>query len=380
MKHKIAILTQPLGINYGGIMQNYALQKVIKDLGYNPITIDRRNNSKPSKLVRNWLDFKVEIYYKIKNIKGLADTHYNIQRISKYTNQFIKKHINKSESLASEYKLNQYFEKNQFKAIIIGSDQTWRPKYSPNIYNYYLDFLKDVDTKRIAYASSFGTDEWEYTKEETIKCQGLAKKFDAISVRENSGLILCEKFLNVKAQHVLDPTLLLLKKDYALLIKGNNRKTNKQNGLYTYVLDEGKKNDEIIQFCLGKLQLKQFKNQYQKSIYKSDSKKIEEYRLPPLEDWLSGFRDADFVITDSFHGTIFSIIYNKPFISITNSKRGASRFISLLSALGLEHRLVNKLSEISDDILYKPIDYSQVNEKLNMLKKSSIQFLKENLS
>ncbi len=379
MKHKIAILTQPLGWNYGGIIQNYALQKVLKDLGYNSITIDRRNNSKLSKLERKWLDFKVEVYYKINNINGLADTYYNIQRVSKYTNHFIKKYINKSESITSDHKLNQYFGKNQFKAIIVGSDQTWRPKYSPNIYQYYLEFLKDGATKRIAYASSFGTDEWEYTKEETIKCQQLAQKFDAISVRENSGINLCEKFLNVKAQHVLDPTLLLSKNDYDFLIKDNLSKNNKQKGLYTYVLDEGKNNDEIIQFCLKKLQLKQFKNQSQKSIYKADSNNIEEYRKPPIENWLRGFRDANFVITDSFHGTIFSIIYNKPFIAITNLNRGASRFISLLSALGLENRLINNLGEVTNDLLHKPIDYNTVDEKLNVLRETSIKFLKDNL-
>lgn len=115
--------------------------------------------------------------------------------------------------------LRKYFKKNRYDAVIVGSDQTWRPKYSPNIYDFYLDFIsKDKRIKRIAYASSFGVDDWEYSAEETKKCAKLSKLFDGISVREQSGIDLCKDHLGVDSELALDPTLLLNKDDYVTLI------------------------------------------------------------------------------------------------------------------------------------------------------------------
>src|SRR5690606_4259653 len=140
-KKKIAILTQPLGHNYGGIIQNYALQKVLKQLGHQPETINRVGNRHTSKL-RSILSKAKQFVYKYLLQKNVL-TKKQRELIIKDNVKFLKKYINRSVLINTNNDLSEYFKNNKFDAVIVGSDQTWRPKYSPNIYNYYLDFLKD---------------------------------------------------------------------------------------------------------------------------------------------------------------------------------------------------------------------------------------------
>lgn len=369
---KIAILTQPLGSNYGGIIQNYALQKVLNDNGYIPETINRT----AGKVASNFLSFKIELAYKFKNIEGIPlDSVYTKRKVLQHTFSFMKKYIKMTKVLDTNAKLEEYFKNNMYDVYIVGSDQTWRPKYSPNIYTYYLDFLKDNKAKRVAYASSFGTDEWEYTPEQQQVCIALAQQFDAISVREDSGIDLCNNYLNAKAYLVVDPTLLLSAEDYSIII--NSPKVNK--GLFTYVLDKASSKEHFIKKCSEKLQLSVTNNQAKYSLYSNESKKIVDYILPPLEGWLQGFRDAEFVITDSFHGMVFSIINQKPFFALVNKERGASRFTSLLGQLGLLDRLIYDVNEFDYNLLQQEIDYTKVYEKLNPLKQKSLNYLLNSL-
>src|SRR5690606_16962357 len=106
---------------------------------------------------------------------------------------------------------------------------------------------------------------------------------------------------------------------------------------------------------------------------------LEELIMPPLEGWLQGFSDAGFVITDSFHGTVFSIINKKPFIALVNAERGASRFESILSKLGLEERMIYDVNSFDMNLLNKNIDYEAVHQKLGILREESLNFLKNNL-
>ncbi len=370
---KIAILTQTPGSNYGGIIQNYALQKALKDMGCQPITINLPMVKPVSKNRIFFSECKTYIYRYLFHKNMLTKSERFI--INKNNRKFIKTHINLSELIYNTVKLSNYFSKHSFDAVIVGSDQTWRPKYSPDIYNFYLDFLENNHKiKKIAYASSFGTSDWEYTAEQTRRVSELAKNFDAISVREASGVDLCNEKLGVEAVHLLDPTLLLTAEDYSQLIK--QPKANKE--LFTYVLDESRYKQDFIQSIGKQLNLKQYTNQAQKFDAKV-KRPLEELITPPLEGWLQGFRDAEFVITDSFHGTVFSIINKKPFITLVNVKRGASRFESILSKLGLEERMVYDLHSFDKSVIKKQIDYEAVHQKLNALKEESLNFLKDNL-
>ena len=113
-------------------------------------------------------------------------------------------------------------------------------------------------------------------------------------------------------------------------------------------------------------------------IFNKHTKDISKCIFPSVSKWLAGFRDASFVVTDSFHGTVFSIIFNKPFISIANKKRGVSRFTSLLKIFGLENRLISSREEISDHLL-DGIDFDRINDIKEEWQKKSLGFLKDNL-
>ena len=208
---KIGILTQPLATNYGGLLQAFALQKVLSEKGHDVTIIQREKNS---------------AFYKIlRKIKALISKNYvymsskAIDYVSQEVNKFINNNIPKrTKKINSTKALIHEIDKYDFDAYVVGSDQVWRPSYSPNIYNYYLDFVEKKTVKKIAYAASFGVEQWEYTSKQTKRCAELAKFFDLISVREDSGVDLCRNYLDVDAIHVLDPTMLLQKNDYIDII------------------------------------------------------------------------------------------------------------------------------------------------------------------
>ncbi|MGM1055650.1 MAG: polysaccharide pyruvyl transferase family protein [Bacteroidota bacterium] len=376
MKNKIALLTLPLGHNYGGIIQNYALQKVLAKMGHDVVTIDRIADNPHSKikiLANKYKTYFFRYFLQSKNPKYL-----DYSKVFEHNLRFLKEHVNLSPAVKTTGSLADYFKKEKFNLVIVGSDQVWRPKYSPDIFfNFYLDFLqKETSIKKVAYAASFGTETWEYTEEQTKASSELIQQFNAVAVREDSGVKLSGDYLNRKdAIQVLDPTLLLEAEDYSKLIG----QKEKRNGLFTYVLDDSMGKKDFILNCSKHLNLEVYTNQAKYNTDTFKSNKVEDYLMPPLEGWLQGFRDANFVITDSFHGTLFSIINQKPFLSLVNLDRGASRFESILKQLGLEDRLVYNVEKFDKSKLEEEIDYVAVKLKLNRLKDDSLNFIKNNI-
>lgn len=375
-KTKVAILTQPLFINYGGILQAYALQKVLTGLGCEVITIDRNYYTYP-KFVRllSTLKSKVERLF-IKDITPVF-TSQDLDYISKNTKNFINKFVVLSELLDTDQKMIKYFQNHNFDAVVVGSDQTWRPKYSPNIYNFYLDFLQG-NTKKIAYASSFGVEDWEYNEDQTQKCKELVRKFEAVSVREDSAVELCHQYYDINAELVLDPTLLLDKQHYIDLFIEQS-KVNNNGKLFTYILDGDESKSQITTKVSEILKLSVFNYLPKESLKTPKSNAIEDYVIPSVEGWIKGFYDADFVITDSFHGVVFCIIFNKPFIAIANKERGISRFTSLLKQFELEHRLIFNNDQLNNELISEIIDFEFVNDRIKDLKAKSLLFLKNHL-
>lgn len=374
---KIAILTQPLGKNYGGIMQAWALQHVLKRMGHEPITINRQPDAQNIGYKVTQLSYRFAMKA-IGRRKGIINPEQYIQPATKNMKRFIDQHIVMSEHIDGTAKIKKHFEDHHYNAVIVGSDQTWRPSYSPNIYNYYLDFISSTRIKRISYASSFGVDHWEYSKLQTLKCRELVSKFDAISVREHSGIQLCENHLDARAEAVLDPTLLIRSKDY---IDAFNlcTKQDKKTGLFTYILDSTDIKRDAINVLEETLDLTAYSSQPNSSLGHSESTNIDDYLFPKVENWIQAIRDSEFVLTDSFHGCAFSIIFNKPFIVLGNEERGLSRFTSLLDSLDLKNRIT---SGSKSDLLHlanEEIDWQIVNKKLEQLRNSSIKFLKSNL-
>lgn len=337
---KIGILTLPLIGNYGGVLQAYALQKILNNMGHEACLIERRN-SKAEKILKLWLNGVSFLFMRLRGRK-IAFTLNNKKCDSKklYIDRFINTYIN-YKYVRSYLNLNE----KDFDAFIVGSDQIWRPIYCNGkynkfkIFNYYLFFTRNWNIKRLSYAASFGTDKWEYTKIQTWISKKLIKKFDAVSVREKNGVDLCKKYFDTDAQWVLDPTMLLTRDDYISLFQSHNTPKSK-GSLLVYILDETSEKTQLIDKIEASLSLIPF--YVNKANNKTDTNV-----LPSIEQWLRGFYDAKFVITDSFHACVFSILFMKPFIVYGNKSRGLSRFTSLLNMFGLNDRLVTDLKDLN---------------------------------
>lgn len=366
---KIGILTLPLHTNYGGILQAYALQKVLENMGHEVIIISGKVKKLKIPLFKlPYVLFKriVLRYVFRRDLELLVEKRINIEQpiVCKHTHQFVDKYLNISDISLEK------LQENSFDALIVGSDQIWRPNYSENIYNSFFDFAVKWNIKRIAYAPSFGKDTWDYTELQTKRCSDLIQLFDAVSVRELGAVRLCKENFNIDAEVVLDPTMLLIASDYIDSLQILN--TPKSNGnLMVYVLDNSKSKNDILEIINDKLNLKIFKTGSKVEDYLAT---VDQRIQPPLEEWLRGFYDADFVVTDSFHACVFSILFNKPFVVCSNQLRGNERFVSLLSLLNLEDRIINSTEDI-DKIQLIEINWIRVNDKLDFLKKKSIAFI-----
>lgn len=318
---KIGIVTQALVDNYGGILQNYALQHTLAKMGYEPLTI----NVLPSLSFIRYLLYlsKNILLYPLlrKKIKKYSHFIYRPERIK----SFIENNIVITEPL-ERYSFD-VINKYGLDALVVGSDQVWRPKYNSNLQDMFLEFARDVDIPKMAYAASFGSEAWEYTPDQTIMAKELSKLLNVVSVREQSGVALCRDKLGVKAELVLDPTLLLCKGDYSRLCEMVPR--SEIPFIASYVLDMNPEKKKTIDFIASD---KGLPVKYVTASAQSDCS---------VEEWLSIFRDASYVVTDSYHGTVFSILFEKPIKVFINEGRGADRFYTLFDELGINKDCVD---------------------------------------
>ncbi|MFT4253908.1 MAG: polysaccharide pyruvyl transferase family protein, partial [Caulobacter sp.] len=232
--------------------------------------------------------------------------------------------------------------------------------------NYFLDFGKP-GLRRLSYAASFGHSQWAYpARAEAVKA-ALAR-MDHVSVREASGKTICAQELGRDdAVHVLDPTLVVERALYDRIAPGEES----GEGVVTYVLDHAERVRSIAQAASeaigrpGKI----------KAISTRDENM-------DVAGWIRSFRAADFVVTDSFHGMVFAIVFGKPFIVVPNDGRGLDRFVSLLGLLGLTHRLAGPQDdgETLKAIINAPVDYSAVNARLAELREASKDYLRAALA
>lgn len=373
---RIGILTLPFNNNYGGYLQAYALLQVLRDMGHIPTLIMRRAGNP-----------NVSLMFKIKfAIKGLLKSifyrkhypiAYNVESYfytrGKNMHSFMNKYMQpQTPFLYSTEELKKEC-KDKFDAYIVGSDQIWRPDYVPEIENFFLSFTEGWNVLRIAYAASFGTDNPQYTKQQRDTCGKLISSFKKVSVRENTGIDIMKKWKwrVEEISTVLDPTLLLCTDSYKSILSPIISASHAK--VLCYILDRSMEKTNIINRICSLLSRQRF------DIFDENKYNEYDYILPSIETWLSGIRDADFIVTDSFHGTVFSIIFNKPFIVCINKERGADRFLSLLQNLNLEDRIINKIENI-EGIIKKEIDWNIVNKTISLLRVESMNYLKEALN
>lgn len=356
----VGILTLPHNTNWGGMIQSVALSHALGMVGYNGVLLRRKTNlTKLKHVIHNAL--KLIPYQNINQVRYR-------DKVQEFHLKFLRKTIPLiTPEIRSEQDMRDSVSKYDLKAVIVGSDQVWRMKYIPTgcVGNFFLDFVGNSKARKISYAASFGSDRWE-SEAEKERVSKLINDFDSVSVREQSGVRICaESFGYDKAINVLDPTLLPESSFYRDLAAPSQKDGGKV--VLSYLLDEQPVHDEIRNL-LG-------------DAYASrtlSSKSIDTIDLP---HWLRAFIDADFVVTDSFHGTVFSIIFEKQFVSIVNHERGADRFYSLLSQLSLENRMVEGDDTArSSDLVDNPIDYAKVGKVIAELRTKSFAFLEQALA
>ena len=369
---RILIVNFALLANHGGILQCYALQEVLRGMGHKVIKAElhpkfRLTLHQVLVIVKRAL---VRTFITKKSTPILYEYNQDKPRkiVCQNTDKFIKKYL-KLKRVNNMSELNG----DDYDAIIVGSDQIWRRLcYEPLLTNKssndnaFLAFTDGWNCRRIAYAASFGVDYWEYNDEETIVIKELIRKFDAISVREDSGVNLIHKHLgaDLNITHLLDPTLLLDKEDYIKLFEKAGTKVSEGN-LLVYVLDSTDEKRRIISQTAVTLARKPFN--VNNPSYDNWSLPPEQRVQTPIELWLRGFYDAEYVVTDSFHACVFSIIFEKPFTVIVNEYRGVARILSLLRVFGLEDRIVESLQDVQRVPL--TIDWG----KVRILKHSLVQ-------
>lgn len=372
MSKKVAILTLPLIYNYGAILQAYALQKSVQRLGAECWLIDkelpvypyyRRPLSVVSRIIGRYLhgekDIEILPYWMPKSTE---------QIISMNTRRFVERHIVPKTS--SIKRLTN--KDDQYDVYLVGSDQVWRKSVTLKMDDYLFGFVSDKK-KKCSYAASFGVDYWEFGKSETEKLKPLFQKMNMITVREDSAVGMLKKYIGVNAVHVVDPTLLLSREDYCRIIS-DMPKRDTDTFVFSYVLDASDTKKRIINH-ISKIKGKRTYSIMPKSTpgYRVN---IEDCVYVGVEEWIRGFRDCECVVTDSFHGTVFSIIFNKPFFVLRNDKRGNTRLESLLRMFGLQNRVVTSYEE-TGRIIAEEIKWDNVNRILKEKRAFSLGKLAE---
>jgi len=323
---KIGILTHPQGINYGGILQCYALCAILRKLGHEPIVLQRVSPKsfflvEWSRTILRYLHFP---------------RYYNPKEANKSVNikLFVDTHLVRTNELSSNLSIKRAIKKYRFEAVIVGSDQVWRTSFAMNYgYNYFLDFVPD-NVIKISYAASFGLNEWQYTPQQTLIIKKLLSRFQSVSVREEEAIDLLEQNVGIKATQHLDPTLLLSSQDYESII---GRRVYDEKYVFVYWLgDKTSITGVIDKYIANGIRVC--------TLFLRDN-----VVLPSVEDWLSLVKYAEEIITDSFHGCVFSFLFNKKLKVFSNTSGGYGRILSLFKMLDVTtDESMNSSSSISN--------------------------------
>lgn len=356
---KVAILTQPLKSNYGGILQNYALQQAIRNIGHSPVTLNIKFDH--YSYFRWFLSFG---YFCLLRLLGKHCSFPTLPKEQKRIDGICSPFINKYIVTTKEYFHLPYdtVKSESLEAIVVGSDQVWRPKYNKRIEDLFLQFAENDDVIRMSYAASFGTDQWEYSENQQKDCKNLLQLFDAVSVRENSGVELCSQFFGVDAKLVVDPTMLIEPSCYKELCSSIPAPETKF--IFTYFFSENGPKKKFVE---------RISKTYGLPVVSIDIS--DKTKTVSVEQWLAYIRDAEFVITDSYHGTLFSTYFEKNFVSIKHSSRGNTRFDTLEMQLGIN----SIFTEIQIENLNEIPRHDTVITKEEQLRAEGLQFLKMHL-
>ena len=350
------------GANYGSCLNGYAVYRTLKSLSKRVLLVNKHDVNND-----DW---------------ELNKTH-NYHFMHKYYDEAEISPLWESKDL---YRLNDTCD-----CFISGSDQIWNYNIFKNFRHVFmLKFVNDTN-RRISFGTSFGHDKDLTPKDQLSYQRGLLEKYSAISVRENSGVSICRDVYGLKAEKVSEPVFDLTEAEYSLLAETSQLEIGNNKYIFAYILDPSDEINNLIKECSNKLGKDVFilldgdPRNYEKN------KSIISYGnvLPnttDAADMMHLYKEASFVITDSFHGTAFSIIFNKPFISIKNFRRGAIRFEELLGEFNLKNRMISidqnqKIDEaLINRLLIEPVEFTEINNQIIDLREKSINWLNHSIN
>lgn len=422
---KVAIFTLPLVNNYGGILQAYALQRALDSYGFEAPVVNLKIRQR-GLFSRDYLKF---LLAKLIYFKKYKNAEFSTLRYYADTQRFIAQNIETTREIYSPAALKRLFEQEKFGACVLGSDQVFNPPYFDAFENDFSLGFAPHGCIKIAYAASFGGESFKGARDLELHKANLAK-FKAISVRERNGTALCESVFGIPgAAFVLDPTLLAGREVFEKFISPTGAASSVKLGAAELAQSDARRAETSgvqIAICAASQETKAAKtrgaaqnlngaaadiadtafsaqdacenaaqkgqifayildqNERKSEILKSVSEREglgvrevnDKANRVSIEEWLSLIAGAQLVITDSFHGCAFSILFNKPFFAFINENRGSSRFYSLFESFELQDRVIKSASDVS---LSKQIDWARVNEILSRRREASREFLISNL-
>lgn len=353
-RYDVAVLGLWFGRNYGSMITYYALHQVLHRMGLSVLMIS--NPLMPADEDTNTKTHPVRF----------AREHY---------------HISVQHTLAGMWRLNA-----QADTFIVGSDQLWNYHLSaPYGQAYFLEFV-DSYNKKIAYGTSFGVREYNGPEGQRKWAKANLKKFDAISVREEYAVETCKKYFDVDAVKVLDPVFLCEAEEYDRL--ADELVTRPVDGAYilAYILNPDREIGESLtalqketgkKICIVLDEVPWAFEKNRSALEIEENDRITVMREVEVREWVALFKYADQVVTDSFHGTCFSVIFKKSFITLKNKVRASERFQALMAPFGLMDRLVEEPGQLLDQSIWeKDIDYAFIYECIKKEKRMSLSWLR----
>lgn len=377
---KVGILTTFRQPNWGSVLQAYALEKVIEDLGFSVELIDYRYpNDFHWKRGKTWgKPNKITFKYFIQKSKHFILVRLGMRSklLMELLNEFIKHEITVSEPIASYEELHK--KPPIYDIYISGSDQIWNPNTMLGDMSYLFDFVSK-DSKKIAYASSFSCLRIPQKYEREYK--HYLSLFYSLSVRENNGKKILKQLLGIDVNVVLDPTLLLPKAHWEKFIKKAHKLKLPKQYILCYMLSYTFEVEEPMGLLLTKIQkkynmpvlaIKGFPNSFQ-----GDKIFIPKSYGIGIEEFLFLISQSSIVVSSSFHGTAFALNFGKPLVAM-GAKNDDDRVQSLLSNLGLYRQFVysDSISELNVNPYY---DLDVEQNKLEDLRKKSMKYLFDSL-
>lgn len=369
---KINVITRHAIINYGSVLQAYATQKIFQQLGYDTTIIDYR--SEHDTIHRHLMGYAKKRYANpIKRIMYYLAKFPVEWRAERCFLKYQKELLQMSSRFASYDALCRHDFGEEY--LCAGSDQIWGYIYRDENGNPCLDpayFLKfgSERNKRFSFSASFGR--VDFKEEDFAAIRAYLKPFSFLSLREQSGVELIEKHTPYKAVHVLDPTLTVEPKVWYDLASCPKRK---EKYIILYMLHYNETLLHYAQTLASQQGMKLIR--ITTSAY-AQGKVDEKCVLQPPKEVLSLLRHAEFVVTDSFHCTVFSLIYNKQFVDFLPPVT-YQRILDITTLLELQTRIVGDVSEESLAVATTPIDYEYVNGRLQEHREATIQLLAEAL-